>query len=149
MPADDGLGFHEEHSVHEAVEAARQRTDEPAIESAQARAFDLAADDDELLAEDQVLGDQGCAGRDEGQDEVEHEAKEADHGSDRVPRWTFSGAAGVRPGAGWSGGGRTELAATTSRHRRGHQSRSSSLRNICAPQASMRRHITPRSVAQV
>jgi hypothetical protein len=85
VPADDGLGFHEEHGVQEAVEAAGQRTDEPAIESAQARAFDLAADDNELLAKDQVFGDQGCSGGDEGQDEVEEEAKEANHGSDRVP----------------------------------------------------------------
>ena len=45
----------------------------------------MAADDDELLAKDQVFGDQGCPGRDEGQDEVEQKAKEADHGSDRVP----------------------------------------------------------------
>jgi hypothetical protein len=81
VPADDGLGFHEQHDVHEAVEAAGQGTDEPAIESAQARAFDLASDDDELLAKDQVFGDQGCSGRDEGQDDVEPEAKEGDHGS--------------------------------------------------------------------
>lgn len=77
MPADDGLGFHEEHSVHKAVEATRQRTDEPVIGSAQARAVDLAADDDELLAKNEVLGDQGCVGRDEGRDEVDQEAKEA------------------------------------------------------------------------
>src|SRR5450432_74501 len=55
VPADDGLGFHEQHDVHEAEEAAGQGTDDPAIESAQARAFDLAADDDELLSKDQVL----------------------------------------------------------------------------------------------
>ena len=96
VPADDGLGFHEEHGVQQAVEAAGQRTDEPAIESAQARAFDLAADHDELLAKDQVFGDQGCPGDDPGQDEAEQEAKEADHGSDRVPRWSVSGTAGVR-----------------------------------------------------
>ena len=59
-------------------------------------AFDLTADDDELLAKEQVLGDQGSAGREEGQDGVEQEAKEADHGSDRVPRWSVSGTAGVR-----------------------------------------------------
>jgi hypothetical protein len=98
VPADEGLWFHEQHDVHEAVEAAGQGTDEPAIESAQSRAFDLAADDDKLLAKEQVLGDQGCAGRDEGQDEVEQEAKEADHGSDRVPRWSVPGTAGVRAG---------------------------------------------------
>jgi hypothetical protein len=39
VPADDGLGFHEQHDVHEELEAAGQGTDEPAIESAQARAF--------------------------------------------------------------------------------------------------------------
>ena len=62
VPADDGLGFHEEDGVQEAVEAAGQRTDEPAIESVQARAFDLSANDDELLAKDQVRGDEGCPG---------------------------------------------------------------------------------------
>jgi hypothetical protein len=113
VPADDGLGFHEEHGVQEAVEAAGQRTDDPAIESVQARAFDLAADDDELLAKDQILGDQGCPGCDEGQDEVEQKAKEADHGSDRVPRWTFSARrASVRGRVGGRGGGRRSGAAT-------------------------------------
>jgi hypothetical protein len=103
------------------VEAAGQRTDEPAIGSVQARAFDLAADDDELLAKDQVFGDQGCPGGDEGQDEVEQEAKEADHGSDRVPRWSVSGTAGVR--AGQDGRPRGEVAdrgPRPPRHRGGH-----------------------------
>ncbi len=63
VPADEGLGFHEGDGVHEAVEAAGQRTDEPAIESAQVRAFDLSANDDELLA----------------RDDVEQEAKEGGH----------------------------------------------------------------------
>jgi hypothetical protein len=63
VPADDGLGFHEQHDVRQALEAAGQGTDEPAIESAQARAFDMAAEDDELLAKDQVFGGQGCSGR--------------------------------------------------------------------------------------
>jgi hypothetical protein len=42
----------------------------------------LPADDDELLAEDQIFGDQGCPGRDEGQDDVEQETKESNHGSE-------------------------------------------------------------------
>jgi hypothetical protein len=104
VPADDGLGFHEEDGVQEAVEAAGQRTDEPAIESAQARAFDLAANDDELLAKDQVRGDEGCPGRAEGQNDVEQEAKEGGHGSDRVTRWSVSGTAGVRAAGGCGGG---------------------------------------------
>jgi hypothetical protein len=58
VPADDGLGFHGQDGVHETAEAARQCADEPAIESAPAGAFDLASDDDELLANDQVFGDQ-------------------------------------------------------------------------------------------
>jgi hypothetical protein len=100
VPADDGLGFHEQHDVHEAVEVAGQGTDESAIESAQARTFDLASDDDELLAKDQVLGDQGCAGRDEGQDGVEPEAKEGDHGSARATMLcSWHGGVGV-----WQGG---------------------------------------------
>jgi hypothetical protein len=57
VPADDGLGFHEQHDVQETVEAAGQRPDEPAIEPTQARAFGLPAEDDELLAKEQVLGD--------------------------------------------------------------------------------------------
>jgi hypothetical protein len=36
------------------------------------------ANDDELQAKDQVFGDQGFPGGDEGQDEVEQEAKEPD-----------------------------------------------------------------------
>jgi hypothetical protein len=96
------------------VEATGQSTDEPAIESAQARAFDLAADDDELLAKEQVLGDQGCAGRNEGQDEVEQEAKEADHGSRPRTTMVCSWRGGRLCGAGWSGagGGRGSGAAT-------------------------------------
>jgi hypothetical protein len=100
MPADGGVGLHERDGVQKAVEAAGQRADELAIESAQARALDLAADHDEFLAKDQVLGDQGCPGRDEGQDEAEQEAKEADHGCDRLPRWSVPRTAGVRAGAG-------------------------------------------------
>ena len=44
--------------------ATGQRPDEPPVEPAQVRAFDLAVDADELLAKD-VLGDQGCPRRDE------------------------------------------------------------------------------------
>jgi hypothetical protein len=51
-----------------------------------------------VAGEGSVFGDQGSPGGDEGQDEVEQEAKEADHGSDRVPRWSVSGTAGVRAG---------------------------------------------------
>src|SRR5450432_4527893 len=130
VPADDGLGFHEQHDVHEAVEAPGQGTDEPTIESAQARAFDLASNDDELLAKDQVFGDQGCSGRDEGQDDVEPEAKEGDHGRARVPRWSVPGTAGV---CVWQGGPCVEgadLAPLWPRHRRRNRSRSSSRRNI-------------------
>ena len=103
VPADDGLGFHEQYNVQETVEAAGQRPDEPAIEPAQTRAFDLAADDDELLAKEQVLGDQGCPGCEECQDEVEQEPKERDHGSEGVPRRLAPGTAGNR--AGQSGRG--------------------------------------------
>jgi hypothetical protein len=55
----------------------------------------LAAHDDELLAK--VLGDQGCPGRDEGQDDVEQKAKEGDHGSERYHDGLFL--AGSRSGA--------------------------------------------------
>src|ERR1022692_2708924 len=133
VPADDGLGFHEQHDVHEAMEAAGQGTDEPAIESARARAFELASDDDELLAKDQVFGDQGCSGRDEGQDDVEPEAKEGDHGSARVPRWSVPGTAGVGVWQGGPCGEGADLVPLWPRHRRRNRSRSSSLRSICAP----------------
>ena len=86
MPADDGLGLYEQDGVPQAPKAAGQCTEEPPIKSAPPRSFDLAADDDELLAKDQVLGDQGCPRRDEGQDDVEQEAKEGDHDSERLPR---------------------------------------------------------------
>ena len=68
------------------------------------QAFDLAADDDELLAKEQVLADQCCPRCEEGQDEVGNwEAKERDHGSERVPRRLAPGTAGNR--AGQSGRG--------------------------------------------
>ena len=135
-PADDGLGFHEQHDVHKVVEAAGQGTDDPAIESAQARAFDLAADDDELLSKEQVLGDQGCAGRDEGQDEVEQEAKKGDHGSDRVPRWCVSGTAGDSAGQGGRARGEVaDPAPRFPRHRRRTRSRSSSRMEYLRPTA--------------
>jgi hypothetical protein len=86
VPADDGLGFHRQDGIQKLVEATGQGTDEPAIESAQARAFDLASDDDELLAKEQVLGDQGCPRYDEGQNNAEQEAERGDHGSNRLPR---------------------------------------------------------------
>jgi hypothetical protein len=62
-----------------------QCTEEPPIKSAPSRSFDLSADDDELLAKDQVLGDHGCLRCDDGQDDVEQEAKEGDRGSERLP----------------------------------------------------------------
>lgn len=86
MPADDGLGFYEQDGVPQAPKAPSKCTEEPPIKSAPPRSFDLAADDDELLAKDQVLGDQCCPGPDEGQDDVEQEAKESDHGNERLPR---------------------------------------------------------------
>ena len=75
VPADNGVGFHEQDGVPQAPEAAGQCTEEPPIEVAPPRSFDLSADDDQLLAKDQVLGHQGCPGRDDGQDDVEQEAK--------------------------------------------------------------------------
>ena len=119
VPADDGLGFHEQHDVHETVEAAGQRPDEPAIEPAQASAFDLAADDDELLAKEQVLGDQGCPGRDEGQDEVDRRRRKGTTVPSCVPRRLAPGTPGNR--AGQSGRGCWEvadLAPRVPRHRR-------------------------------
>jgi len=134
VPADDGLGFREQHDVHKVVEAAGQGTDDPAIESAQARAFDLAADDDELLSKEQVLGDQGCAGRDEGQDEVKQEAKKGDHSSDRVPRWCVSGTAGDSAGQGGRARGEVaDPAPRFPRHRRRTRSRSSSRMEYLRP----------------
>jgi len=83
--------------------------------------FDLSADDDQLLAKDQVFGDQGCSGRDEGQDDVEQQAKEGDHGSERLP-W--------RPAPGreqiWRRDGHVTVGKTGSD--------SAYVRSICAPQ---------------
>src|SRR5450631_2019265 len=75
VPADNGVGFHEQDGVPQAPEAAGQCTEEPPIEVAPPRSCDLSAADDQLLAKDQVLGYQGCPGRDDGQDDVEQEAK--------------------------------------------------------------------------
>ena len=52
VPADDGLGVYKQDGAQQVPPASGQGTYEPPIESAPARAFDLAADDDELLAED-------------------------------------------------------------------------------------------------
>jgi hypothetical protein len=72
---------------------------------APARAFELAADDDELLAKNQVLGHQRCPGREEGEDDVGEEAKERDHGPSAyhdgsfVARWAAVRGRVVRCGA--------------------------------------------------
>jgi hypothetical protein len=49
----------------------------------------LAPDDYELLAKEQILGDQHCPGREAGQDEVEQESNEGEHGAERLPRGRF------------------------------------------------------------
>ena len=124
MPTDDGLGIYKQDGAQEVPEASGQGTYESPLESAPARAFDLAADDDELLAEDQVLGDQGCPGRDEGQDDVEQEAKEGDHDSERLPR---------RPS--WH---RADLALRRPRHRRKDRIRFGSRTEHLRPTAGAR-----------
>ena len=56
---DDGPGLYERDGVPQSPEASGQRTEGVPIESVPPRAFDLAADDDELLAMEQLLGDPG------------------------------------------------------------------------------------------
>ena len=75
VPPDDGLRFHQEDGVEQASRAAGQGAEEPSIESAETRALDPATCHDELLAEEQVLGDQcGARSRDR-QEQIEQEAE--------------------------------------------------------------------------
>jgi hypothetical protein len=134
VPADDGVGFHEQDGVPQAPEAAGQCTEEPPIEAAPPRSFDLSADDDDLLAKEQVLGDQHCPGCEDGQDDIEQEAKEGDHGPERVPRWSVPGTVGHPGRAGGRVRGQVEdLAPRSSRHRRRNPIRSSSRTEYLRP----------------
>jgi hypothetical protein len=78
VPADNGVGVHEQDGVPQAPEAAGQCTEEPPIEAAPPRSFDVSADDDQLLAKDQVLGHQGCPGRYDGQEADDYVARFAE-----------------------------------------------------------------------
>jgi len=135
VPADNGVGFHEQDGVRQAPEAAGQGTEEPPIEAAPPRSFGLSADDNELLAKEQVLGDQHCPGCEDGQDNIEQEAKEDDHGPERLPRWSIRGTV-ERP---WRAGGRVRGQVEDWR-RDGHVtvgetgSGPAHVRSICAPQ---------------
>ena len=80
VPADDGFRLHQQDGVEQASEAAGQGTEEPPIESAETRAPDPTTGHDELLPEEQILGDQSRARRYDGQHEIEHEA-ECEHGT--------------------------------------------------------------------
>lgn len=66
VPTDDGLRFHEQDGVEQPSAAARQGAEKPSIEAAETRALDPATGHDELLPEEQVLGDQGRAGSHDG-----------------------------------------------------------------------------------
>jgi hypothetical protein len=79
VPADDRLGLHEQDRIEQEPEPPGQGSHQPSVERAPPRAVDLPADDDELLAQDQVLGQQDRPRRDEGQDQVEEEAQEGEH----------------------------------------------------------------------
>ena len=60
MPPNDGLGLDEQHGVQQVPESPSQGRNEPSVEPTPPGVFDLPTDDDELLAKEQVFGDQGC-----------------------------------------------------------------------------------------
>jgi len=57
MPAEDGLGPHDQNGTEETAEPAGEGGQEPAVERLQAGTLHLAAQDDELVAKEQVFGD--------------------------------------------------------------------------------------------
>jgi len=82
VPADNGLRLHQQDGVEQASGAAGQGAEEP-IEPLEKRALDRATEDDELLAENEILGDQRRSRRRDGQDEVEQKA-EGGHAGRRI-----------------------------------------------------------------
>ena len=70
MPADDGVGLDDEDGVEQTPEPAGQGGDQPAVKEPKAWSGDAAAQDDELLAEQQVLGQQHRPGSHQGQQDV-------------------------------------------------------------------------------
>ena len=74
-------------------------SEEPSVESAETRAFDPAIGHDELLAKEQILGNQSRARRRDRQDEIEQET-EGEHGTG-YPRTACSGV-WATPGGAWT-----------------------------------------------
>jgi hypothetical protein len=70
VPPDDGLGPNDEDGGEKVAEPPGQGREQPSVEGAQARSLDLPAQDDDLLAQEQVLGDERGAWGHEGEHEV-------------------------------------------------------------------------------
>jgi len=85
MPAEDGLGPHDQNGAEKTTDPPGQGSQKPAVERLQAGTLHLAAQDDELVAKEEILGDQGGTASGEVEEEIEDEA-EVVHGPVHVPR---------------------------------------------------------------
>ena len=81
MPPDDGFGSDDEDGGEKVAEAPREGREHPSVEGPKARTLDLPAQDDDLLAQEEVLRDEQGAGGHEGEHEVPKNLQEGGHGS--------------------------------------------------------------------
>jgi hypothetical protein len=70
MPADDGFGFHDKDGGEKVAKPARDGREHPSVEGPQTRTLDLPAQDDDLLAQQEVLRDEHRTGSHEGDYQV-------------------------------------------------------------------------------
>jgi hypothetical protein len=79
VPADDGLGFDEQDRPKKTTEKTCLHGDQPSVEAAEPGALHLTPNYDELLTEEDILGDQHYPRRHESDNQVEEEAKDRGH----------------------------------------------------------------------
>jgi len=80
MPGDNGLGLDDDDRLAKRLESAGEGSDEAPVEAAESGPCDATSKDDELLAENEVLGQECRAWREEGQDDGSQAVEDRGHG---------------------------------------------------------------------
>jgi hypothetical protein len=79
MPLENRRGSYQDHGFEQRVRLGRQGRDQPSVQSAEPGTRRQAAEHDELVAEQEVLGGDDRARGEESQDDRDYVAKEVDH----------------------------------------------------------------------
>jgi hypothetical protein len=79
MPPENRRGSYHDHRFEQRLRLGRQRRDQPSVQSVEPGTRRRAAEHDELVAEQEVLGGDDRAPGEESQDGRDNVAKEVDH----------------------------------------------------------------------